>query len=124
MILTELEVTQYLFSAGFSGTALRYAVDICHCESDFNTDAHNTSGEDSRGLMQINVNAHPQYANLNLFDPLINCMVAKEIYAQAGNSFQPWTCAHLLGLVTPPGSSILLAGFVLLGGFLYYRSRA
>ena len=103
MILTESQVRNYLSSAGFSGQALSFAVKICQCESGFNTQAHNTTGEDSRGLMQINVsaNANPQYSYLNLFDPAINTRVAFEIFQARGKNFRDWTCARNLGLVYP-----------------------
>jgi len=74
---------------------------------------------DSRGLMQINVNAHPQYSGLDLFDPQINTSIAFQIYQQAGRSFQPWTCATILGL-TDPIDNYLIAGVVFFSGVLYY----
>lgn len=46
-------------------------------ESGGKPDAHNNSGtEDSRGLFQINLKANPAYKDLDLFDPVINAMVA------------------------------------------------
>ena len=103
MILSEQQVKQYLYNAGFRGSHLNAGVQIAFCESSFNPYAHNTSGEDSRGLMQINVypNANPQYANLNLFDPGINTKVAFEIYKNAGYTFKDWSCAKSLKLVNP-----------------------
>jgi hypothetical protein len=94
MILTADEVKYHLYNAGFRGFDLNLAVEICRCESGFNTNAHNTSGEDSRGLMQINVapNANPQYQFYDLFNPVINTEVAYQIYTARGNSFQDWTC--------------------------------
>jgi len=95
MILTEQQVKQYLYNAGFRGKDLITAVKIAKCESGFNTNAHkNDDIEDSRGLMQINVksNANPQYAHLNLFDPQINANVAYEIYTKWGKNFNAWTC--------------------------------
>lgn len=101
MILTNSQVAMYLYNAGFKGIALQSALKICACESGFNTNAHNTSGEDSRGLMQINVNAHPEYSNLNLFDPQVNCNCAYEIFTQSGKTFRAWTCARQLNLENP-----------------------
>ena len=95
MILTEQQVKQYLYNAGFRGKDLITAVKIAKCESGFNTNAHKKDAiEDSRGLMQINVkeNANPQYAHLNLFDPQINANVAYEIYTKWGKNFNAWTC--------------------------------
>ena len=116
MILTELEVRNYLYNSGFRGGDLNGAVAICFCESSFDTEAHNTSGEDSRGLMQINIDANPQYSHLNLFDPQINTDVAFEMYSQYG--FQPWTCKYVLN---PSPGGISLAGALVLGlGFFVY----
>jgi len=61
--------------------------------------AHNQNFEDSRGLMQINLDAHPEYSNIDLFDPEINTQIAYILYSKANNSFKDWTCAHSLGLV-------------------------
>ena len=94
MILNADEVRSYLELAGFTGQALDYAVEISSCESGFNTDAHLlTSREDSRGLMQINIKAHPEYSHLNLYDPAINTEVAFDLYSLRGNTFRDWTCA-------------------------------
>lgn len=38
----------------------------------------NTSKEDSRGLFQINVKAHPQWKNTDLYDPVTNAKIAAE----------------------------------------------
>jgi len=51
---------------------------IMQMESGGNPDSHNTNGEDSRGLFQINLFAHPQWSHLNLFDPAINARIAAE----------------------------------------------
>jgi hypothetical protein len=51
---------------------------IMRMESGGNPNAHNNKGEDSRGLFQINVNAHPQWKNTNLFDPAINATIAAQ----------------------------------------------
>lgn len=76
------------------------AVAVAHLESGFRTHARNTSGEDSRGLWQINVDlgAHPELAEWNLFDPQINCYFAAHIWRQSG--WRPWwNAARKLGLV-------------------------
>lgn len=41
-------------------------------ESRFKAGAHNPKGEDSRGLFQINVRAHPQWKNIDLYNPYKN----------------------------------------------------
>ena len=65
----------------------------------FDTNAHDTSGEDSKGLWQINLNAHPEFLSWNLYDPQSNAFAAYQIYLKAGNSFRDWTCATKLGLL-------------------------
>ena len=124
MRLSKDEVRQYLFNAGFRNNALLYAVSICHCESNYETTAHNTNNEDSRGLMQINVspNANPQYKNLDLFNPQINCNVAYEIFINRGRTFRDWTCAKMLGLEYPGQISPILAvaGVAIIAGIVLY----
>jgi len=118
MILTANELNVYLLNAGFKGTALSYAQKIVACESSNNTNAHNTSGEDSRGLFQINVNVWQEYKNLNLFDAQTNCNVAYQIYLKAGRTFRDWSCAKLLNLVNP-GQIYVGIGIALLISALY-----
>lgn len=116
MILNSTQVANYLYNAGFKGVNLQAAIKICNCESGFNTNAHNTNGEDSRGLMQINLNAHPYYSHLNLFDPQINCNCAYEIFTNSGKNFKAWTCARKLGLEKPLlifGTAIAFIGIAL-----------
>lgn len=68
------------------------AVAMAETGGSLDADAHNTSGEDSRGLWQINVapNANPQYAGWNLFDPEINAQAAFEI-SSGGTYWCPWS---------------------------------
>lgn len=68
------------------------ALAIAMAESGLNLDAHNTSGEDSRGLWQINVapDANPQYASWNLYDPDLNAQAAFEI-SSGGTYWCPWS---------------------------------
>jgi len=65
------------------------AVDVAELESGWRTGAHNTRGEDSRGLWQINVVAHPHLAIYNLFDPQCNAFFAARIWREAGG-WRPW----------------------------------
>lgn len=65
------------------------AVNIAELESGFLTGARNTKGEDSRGLFQINVLAHPYLLDKNLFDPQVNVYYAARIFKESG-SWQPW----------------------------------
>lgn len=68
------------------GDEVQNAVDVCWLESGFQTAAHNSNGEDSRGLWQINVvsAAHPSLAGLNLFDPQVNAYYAYRIWQSSG----------------------------------------
>lgn len=45
---------------------------IAQYESDYNTFCHNTDGEDSRGLFQVNVPYHPSVNPIKLFEPVYN----------------------------------------------------
>ena len=69
---------------------VEHAIAVAFRESGFRTGAHNTSGEDSRGLMQINVGpgAHPQLAAWNLFDPQVNMYFAGQLFREQG--WRPW----------------------------------
>jgi hypothetical protein len=130
MILTDTQIQDIFYRAGFRGMDLYAVTKICYCESSFNTNAHNTSGEDSIGLMQINVDVWKKYKYLDLFDPLINASVAYEIFTLAGNTFKDWTCARILNLVDPNGFNVagveipknitLGVGIVLMAGLLLY----
>ncbi len=83
----------------------------------------NTNGEDSHGLWQINVRAHPQYQNVNLFDPATNAQAAVEVFNSSGpNAWSTYSTGsykgHLaeVGVTTvPPGNAgtgaTLPAGF-------------
>lgn len=52
-------------------------------ESGFNTGATaNTSSEYSKGLFQINVKAHPQYATTDLYDPVTNATIARDVFIE------------------------------------------
>ena len=118
MYLTESQVSFHLEAAGFKGAALIQAVQIARCESSFNINAHNTVGEDSRGLMQINLNAHPEYLPLDLFNPELNTLIAFEIYQAAGNSFRDWTCFHTLA--NEQNRIIWSLGLALVTGIVLY----
>jgi len=107
MILSKSVVRQYAYDAGFRGSHLDAAVEIALCESGGNTNAHCLNcfpgvKEDSRGLWQINVNAHPQYKDVDLFNPAINARAAYQVYLESGSDYDPWTCALKLGLRNPP----------------------
>ena len=78
------------------------AVNVAQVESGWRTGARNTDGEDSRGLWQINVQAHPDYARLNLFDPQVNAYCAYQIWEHS-KGWGPWrNAAKQLGLLSSP----------------------
>lgn len=77
------------------------AVNIAQLESGWNTAAHNQTHEDSRGLWQINVQAHPEAGTMNLFDPQVNAWWAHKIWKASG-SWRPWlNSARKLLLISP-----------------------
>jgi hypothetical protein len=78
-----------------------HAVDVCFLESGFHTGVHNASGEDSRGLWQVNVAeaSYPALAKYNLYDPMLNAFWAAYIFK--GRGWSPWhNSAIKLGLPT------------------------
>lgn len=77
-----------------------HAVDVAQIESAWNTAAWNSTGEDSRGLWQLNVGpaAHPDLAVWNLFDPMLNAYWAAVIWRASG--WRAWyNSARILGLL-------------------------
>ena len=83
-------------------------VQVAWCESRFWSGTRNTDGEDSRGLFQINYDAHGSWASgFDWADPLANARMAKIVFDdRAGwdpkGGLNAWTCAHEshLGLVS------------------------
>ena len=99
-------IAVYARNAGFAGADLLTAVAIALAESGGNPDAYNPEtaagtpeGFGSYGLWQIYLKAHPNFQGLNLFDPQTNANAAYEVYAEAGNSFRPWS-TYLNGAYT------------------------
>ena len=83
------------------GPEVLNAVRVGELESGFQTHAHNTAGEDSRGIWQINVaeGAHPELEQYNLFDPQVNAYFAAMIWRASG--WQAWyNSARTLNLIT------------------------
>lgn len=77
--------------AGLSGSRLVTAVAVAGPESRYNPRAHAlTSREDSRGLWQINVRAHPWAARQNQYDPDVNAGAMKRV-SNGGRNWRPWT---------------------------------
>lgn len=79
-------------NAGFSGIDLGIAVAIAFAESSGDTNAvGDVDLGRSIGLWQINLAAHPEYSEQELYNPQNNADAAFAIYRQAGNTFRPWT---------------------------------
>ena len=93
--LSVKQVAQYAYSSGFNAGGLVNAISIAWAESEFNADAWCDAcvsgvAEGSRGLWQININAHPEYAPVDLFDPANNANAARTISAE-GTDWAPWS---------------------------------
>jgi len=92
--LSPTQVRAYAYAAGFRGDALNTIVKIVGAESAYIPTNRYDPGpqEDSRGLAQINIapTANPEYAGLNLYDPLTNLKVAYQLSDQ-GTNFSDWT---------------------------------
>lgn len=76
-----------------------YAARITWCESRFNPRAHNPTGEDSRGLYQINIvpAANPDLARFDLFDATQNVEAAGIVWRRQG--WRAWlNCARAMGI--------------------------
>jgi cell wall-associated NlpC family hydrolase len=80
--------------AGFSPDQAVTMTAIALAESGGRSTAHNPNGEDSRGLWQINLDAHRSWAGgMDLYDPEQNARAAFQI-SQHGRDVSPWTTAH------------------------------
>ena len=92
--LSASQIAQYAANAGFSGDDLATAVAIALAESSGNPNANgdtNLTPGGSIGLWQINLKAHPEFAQLDLTDPQTNADAAYAVYQAAGYNFQPWS---------------------------------
>jgi hypothetical protein len=79
------------YAAAFPASAQPTAAAVCTCESGGNPNARAlTAYEDSRGLWQVNLLAHPQYASVDLYDPAVNVQAALAISSN-GTNWQPWS---------------------------------
>lgn len=103
--LSQSQIKQTLMQAGFSDAEATTGAAIGMAESGgaLNADT-STSGLDpnktnewSRGIMQINVQAHQDkldrkgWTPADLSDPLKAAIISKEVYDEAGGSFRPWS---------------------------------
>jgi hypothetical protein len=85
-------------NAGFSGNDLAIAIAVALAESGGNPNAYNAEtaagtpkGKGSFGLWQIYLNAHPEFAGQNLYDPQTNANAAFSVYSKSGGNFQAWS---------------------------------
>ncbi len=89
--LTIAQLQSLAQQTGLSGNAASVAAAIAMAESGGNTNAHAlTIYEDSWGLWQINLRAHPGYSAASMQDPVQN---ARAMYAisSGGTNWQPWS---------------------------------
>jgi hypothetical protein len=85
MALKATEIAKHAAAAGFRGADLQTSVAVALAESGGNPSARNLSSrEDSRGLWQINVRAHTEFANANLYDPATNARAARTVLRKQG----------------------------------------
>lgn len=80
--------------AGFSPDEATTMTAIAMAESGGDSRSHNSTGEDSRGLWQINAAVHPDLAaKYDLWDPAQNALAARAI-SHNGTDVSPWTVTH------------------------------
>lgn len=96
--LDATQIAELAQGAGFSGNDLVIAVAVALAESSGKVTAYNPEtkagtpeGRGSYGLWQIYRKAHPEFDNLDLFDPTSNAYAAYHVYRNAGNNFSPWS---------------------------------
>jgi cell wall-associated NlpC family hydrolase len=92
-VLSAREIYRYARMAGFSPDQSATMTAIALAESGGNSGAHNPHGENSQGLWQINVAAHPDLTGVNLYDPLENARAAFRV-SRGGQDVSPWTTTH------------------------------
>jgi hypothetical protein len=92
VILNADQIVKYAYDAGYRGLELAAISAIALAESGGNTQAHNagTPGhpENSYGVLQINLAAHPQYTIAQVTDP---AQAFKIAYSDFGSQFSQWT---------------------------------
>lgn len=110
-VLTPDQIARYALGAGFGISDGTTATAIALAESGGDADSHYvTSKEDSRGLWQINVMAHPQYANQNLYDPATDAKAAFAVYKSSG--WKAWTTyggARYYAFLAPASAGMAVA---------------
>lgn len=96
----------YARNAGFRGVDLITAVAVALAESGGNPTRYNpesayfnrhniadtdAAGMGSYGLWQIFRYLHPEFADVDLYDPQVNANAAYSVYVAAGHKFTPWS---------------------------------
>jgi hypothetical protein len=88
---SQAEVKGLLAQAGWPANLIDTMSAIVMAESNGYSCAHNTSGENSVGLGQVNLHAHGQYTQAQMCDPIQNLRACYQIYrGRNGGSFRPW----------------------------------
>ena len=94
--LTPKQIAEYAINAGFSAAnnSLVLSIAIALAESGGNINAHNPGNgrndiENSYGLWQINILAHPSYSAARLLTPAYNAQAAYDI-SSGGSNWNPW----------------------------------
>jgi cell wall-associated NlpC family hydrolase len=91
---TAEQIYAYARQAGFSPDQSATMTAVALAESGGDSRSHATVGEDSRGLWQINAQAHPDLAQqFDLYDPAQNARAAF-LTSHGGADVSPWTVTH------------------------------
>jgi cell wall-associated NlpC family hydrolase len=91
---TAEQIYGFARQAGFTPDEAATMTAIALAESGGDPRSHATVGEDSRGLWQINAQAHPDLAQkYDLYDPVQNARAAFEV-SNRGGDVSPWTVTH------------------------------
>jgi hypothetical protein len=107
------EIWSVAQAAGVSDSMLPTAVAVAMAESGGNPASHCLNcvpgvREDSRGLWQINVIAHPEWSGANLYDPATNAQAMMAV-SGGGVNWRPWSTfkngAYRAFLIAPPAPS-------------------
>jgi cell wall-associated NlpC family hydrolase len=91
---TAEQIYAFARQAGFSPDQSATMTAVALAESGGDSRSHATVGEDSRGLWQINAQAHPDLASrFDLWDPGQNAKAAF-LASHGGTDVSPWTTTH------------------------------
>lgn len=99
---------------------------IAYAESKLRAGALNDNGENSRGIFQINLKAHPQYAGLDLYNPAVNAEIAAKVFVSPAYEYSKTLTTDIYrqalitysGLKDPLNESDALKGYVPSGGIM------